>query len=74
MMLCMNTDTAIRSGTAVRFFSMCGPCIPATVRKVNRVTVEMALYGKIEKYLVHTKPCPSCTDHPRTQYRDGYMD
>lgn len=22
----------------------------------------------------HIEPCPSCRDHPRTQYPDGYMD
>lgn len=24
--------------------------------------------------LLHTEPCPSCMDHPRTQYPDGYWD
>lgn len=22
----------------------------------------------------HVTPCPSCTDHPKTQYPNGYMD
>lgn len=22
----------------------------------------------------HVVPCPSCRDHPKTQYPDGYMD
>jgi hypothetical protein len=70
----MNTTETFRTGQQIRFFSVCGPCIPATVRKVNRVTVEMVSFGKIEKYLVHSTPCPSCTDHVNTQYRDGYMD
>lgn len=24
--------------------------------------------------LLHTVPCPSCRDHARTQYPNGYMD
>ena len=23
---------------------------------------------------IHTEPCPSCRDHERTQYPNGYMD
>lgn len=23
---------------------------------------------------IHTEPCPSCKDHERTQYPNGYMD
>lgn len=22
----------------------------------------------------HVEPCPSCEDHPQTQYPDGYLD
>jgi hypothetical protein len=66
--------TKLAPGTAVRFFSMAGPCIPSTVVKANRTTHTLQSFGKIENYLLHTEPCPSCTDHERTQYRDGYMD
>ena len=65
----------ITPGTKVRFFSMAGPCLPATVIRENRTTYTLNFYGnkKLEsKSLVHADPCPSCTDHPQSQYPRGY--
>jgi hypothetical protein len=64
-------------GTKVRFFSTAGPCLPATVVRVNRTTYTLNFYGskQYERHSrVHVEPCPSCTDHARTQYPHGYMD
>jgi hypothetical protein len=67
----------LKPGTKVRFFSMAGPCLPATVIRYNRTSYTLDFYGnKVRKdhTLVHDAPCPSCQDHEKTQYPDGYMD
>ena len=69
--------TSFLPGTAVRFFSMVGPCLTATVIRRNRTTYTLNFCGSkhYEQHaLVHDTPCHSCTDHPRSQYPNGYMD
>ena len=64
-------------GTKVRFFSAAGPCLPATVVRVNRTTYTVDFYGSKQRFyhsLVHVELCPSCPGHDRTSYPDGYMD
>ena len=73
----MSTTDQFAPVTAVRFFSMAGPCLPATVIRANPTTYTLNFYGskqRIGRALVHAAPCPSCTDHERTQYPDGYQD
>ncbi len=76
---------ALPARVMVRRFSPCGPCLTegAFVRRTARFVVFTEWksgndFTGREKRLacesVHTEPCPSCTDHPRTQYRHGYMD
>jgi hypothetical protein len=74
--------------TTVREFSRCGPCIVLgkLVKETASFYVFEENYGgapvrsKIRKRTdaryspAHIEPCPSCRDHPRTQYPDGYMD
>ena len=66
----------------VRISSMCGPCL-TYYRKVkeNRTTITVAFQNgsgrsceRVHKGFVHEEPCSSCTDHPKTQYPNGYMD
>lgn len=67
---------------AVRVFSMAGPCLTMyRLVKANRTTYKLAYRNgdgvsleNVHKGSVHIAPCPSCTDHPRTQYPHGYMD
>lgn len=66
----------------VRVFSRCGPCLRQYRHvRTNRTTVTVAFRNgsgysleRAYKGSVHEEPCPSCEDHPRTQYPDGYMD
>lgn len=66
----------------VRVFSRCGPCLTYYRRvRTNRTTITLAYRNgsgvsldRAYKGSVHEEPCPSCTDHPRTQYPEGYMD
>lgn len=70
----------------VREFSRCGPCITrGTLVKETKQFYCFTYAGacrlhKIRKPLpghyspAHVEPCPSCRDHPKTQYREGYMD
>jgi hypothetical protein len=69
----------------VRQFSVCGPCIPQgrLVRQTAKFYVvrdgdgrEFKLMKRTpERYSPnHVEPCPSCMDHPKTQYPHGYMD
>lgn len=66
----------------VRVFSRCGPCLTQFRRvRTNRTTVTLGFKNgsgysldRAYKGSVHEEPCPSCEDHPNTQYPDGYMD
>lgn len=74
--------------TTVREFSRCGPCI--VLGKLLKETARFYCYQedrnntgavrKIAKRLpdkyspAHIVPCPSCQDHERTQFPNGYMD
>ena len=73
--------------TLVREFSRAGPCL--TVGRFVRETPKFFVYNewlggdrfspeqrRIGKRgrLVHTEPCHSCTDYPKTHYPHGYMD
>jgi hypothetical protein len=64
----------------VRAFSEAGPCI--TLGAVLRETDHCVSYRdrqgattliRIDR-TVHTEPCPSCPDHPRTKYPYGYWE
>ena len=68
-----------------RQFSTCGPCLleGEVVRSTARFHVINEWKGgddftgrqrRISRESVHLTPCPSCRDHSRTQYPDGYMD
>lgn len=64
----------------VREFSMAGPCVTFG-RKLVRETAKFYVFedqhgkqGRISKANAHVEPCPSCRDHSRTQYPNGYMD
>ncbi len=75
-------DSAV--GRTLRRFSTAGPCLTRGV--VVRETAKFLVYRdrwsqgaerrvkKDGERLVHTRPCVSCTDHPKTQYPHGYMD
>lgn len=65
--------------TTVREFSMVGPCIrlgefvKRTPQRIFYRDRDGAVTCKTSRAgLVHTEPCPSCRDHPQTQYPDGY--
>ncbi len=67
-----------KTGMAVNFFSMAGPCLPATLVKINQTRCKLDFYGGRQdepKWSVHiVGSCPSCMTHPQTQYPHGYMD
>jgi hypothetical protein len=68
----------------VRTFSRAGPCI--TEGKLIKTTAKFYVFEewrggetysgrkKIFCSKAHIEPCPSCADHPKTQYPNGYMD
>ena len=66
----------------VRVGSASGPCLQFYRRvRNNRTSVTVAFpdgdgftVTHVGKLIVHTEPCSCCTDHPKTQYPDGYMD
>ena len=66
----------------VRKFSLAGPCLTLGTlfrETSNFLVYEERRYGdrlhrRVAKAKVHTEPCPSCRDHPQTQYPNGYMD
>lgn len=71
--------------TTVREFSAIGPCIEqgTLVRETPRFYVFADRFdaGKTRKLMkrtaahyspAHVVPCPSCRDHARTQYPNGY--
>ena len=72
--------------TTVRKFSLCGPCI--NQGELIRETAKFYVFHdrfhtdhierkarKSNKWSdYHIDPCPSCRDHPQTQYPNGYMD
>ena len=56
---------AVRVGDKVKFASMAGPCLPATVVRINRDTYTLNFYGtkKLKsKSLVHNAPCSFCPE------------
>ena len=64
----------------VRELSVAGPCV--TLGLVLRETAWRISYrdrhgtSKFinKRWAVHTEPCPSCPDYPKTKYPDGYWD
>ncbi len=69
----------------VRRFSAYGPCLTEGefVRQTARFVVFNEWKGgddytgkqrRIACDAVHLEPCPSCRDHSRTHYPNGYMD
>ena len=63
---CATHPSLFQVGDKVNFFSRAGPCLPATLVKVNRKTVTVNFYGNISReptWSVH-KPgtCISCHD------------
>jgi hypothetical protein len=69
--------------TTVRQFSPCGPCLTLgtltkDLPKSYRFNDHYGRTGIVRKgefwSKVHIEPCPSCLDHPQTQYPNGYMD
>lgn len=66
----------------VRIFSVCGPCLTGyRLVRWNGKTASVAwqngsnlVIDRERRGAVHLRACPSCTDHPRSQYRDGYLD
>lgn len=79
------TAPAVEDFVVVRQFSACGPCL--SLGKLLRSTPRFRVFNewrgggdftgrerRIACASVHLDPCPSCTDHPQTQYPNGYMD
>ena len=69
----------------VRRFSAYGPCLTEGefVRQTARFVVFNTWKGgddytgkqrRMACDAVHLEPCPSCRDHSRTHYPNGYMD
>lgn len=71
----------------VREFSPCGPCI--VLGDLVKETAQFYIFrdrftGRDNQRIAkqtpsrwsraHVIPCPSCRDHEKTQYPDGYMD
>ena len=83
-----NSNTAPAAPPAriiVRRFSAYGPCL--TEGEFVRQTARFVVFnerksgddytGKQRRMAcdaVHLEPCPSCRDHSRTHYPNGYMD
>jgi hypothetical protein len=66
--------------TTVRKFSPVGPCIEQGVL-IGQTAKFYCFVDRFERgntrrlgktWAVHIEPCPSCRDHPRTQYPNGY--
>ena len=72
----------MKLGDRVRVFSSAGPCLRFyEFVKENKKTVTLRYkngdnysYRREVKSWVHTEPCSSCSDHPQTQYPNGYMN
>ena len=68
----------------VREFSAAGPCLvlgkmvwrtATTISYVDSQGRTKRRGGvRVKMNLVHTEPCCGCTDHPQTNYPNGYMD
>jgi hypothetical protein len=66
----------------VRQFSRLGPCaMLGTIVRETRTRIyyrscedQDAFVSKSSPLTVHVEPCPSCRDHARSQYPDGYWD
>jgi len=66
----------------VRQFSRVGPCLmlgELAKQTDTRIFCRLrdgktAWAMKSSQLLVHLEPCPSCRDHERSQYPDGYWD
>lgn len=67
---------AFKLGKRIRKFSFAGPCLDF----YGQVADETPLYfinedgKKFFKENYHIEPCTSCTDHPQTNYPEGYMN
>jgi hypothetical protein len=72
-------------GKTLRDFSAAGPCLPqgeitretpTAIESRDRYTNEprriMKRGQRWQLHLLHIEPCPSCTDHTKTQYPNGY--
>jgi hypothetical protein len=61
----------------VRESSVAGPCITLglVLRETDRRISYCDRHGTPKfisrRWAIHTEPCPSCPDHPKTKYRDG---
>jgi hypothetical protein len=48
------------------------------LRETDRRISYRDRHGKLKfvsrRWEVHTEPCPSCPDHPKTKYPDEYWD
>jgi hypothetical protein len=69
----------------VREFNLAGPCIE--IGRLVRETSKFYVYNdefipghffdqekKIGKRRTHIEPCKRCTDHPQTDYPNGYTN
>ena len=60
--------------------SVAGPCamLGFVLRETDRRISYRDRHGKLKfvsrRWEVHTEPCPSCPDHPKTKYPDEYWD
>ena len=61
----------------VRELSVAGPCttLGLVLRETDRSISYRDRHGTLKfisrRWAVHTEPCPSCSDHPKTTYPDG---
>jgi hypothetical protein len=61
----------------VRESNVAGPCITLglILRETDRRISYRDRHGTPKfisrRWAIHTEPCPSCPDHPKTKYRDG---
>lgn len=68
----------------VREFSSAGPCLTlGTLVKQTATTITFQESDgsqnkrggyRLKCGLIHIEACPSCRDHPKTQYPNGLMD
>jgi hypothetical protein len=63
----------------VRELSVAGPCITLGLflRETNRRISYRDRHGTPKfistRWAIHTEPCPSCPDHPKTKYPDSEL-
>lgn len=66
--------TIIWAGDTVRVVNWAGPCLNDRVLKIGRARFKLERYGFKHFIEVHKLPCDRCTDHPQSQYPDGYTN